>query len=108
MSKDYSRDLFKQVQELMVKCDNLSQDMKIQKKDYEKRIEILEDKVEKLETENKKLKDDNDRLKKQISKNSNNSSKPPSSDIKKNIPNNREKTGKKAGRAKGSRCAFSR
>ena len=30
MSKDYSRDLFKQVQELMVKCDNLSQDMKTQ------------------------------------------------------------------------------
>ena len=30
MSKDYSRDLFKQVQELMVKCDNISQDMKTQ------------------------------------------------------------------------------
>ena len=95
---DYSKDLFKQVQELMLKCDNLSLDRKHQKKVYEKRIEVLENKVEKLETENKKLKDDNDRLKKQINNNSNNSSKPPSSDIKKNIPNNREKTNKKSGR----------
>ena len=98
---DYGRDLFKQVQELMLKCDNLSHEMKESKKGYEQRIEVLEDKVEHLEKENQKLKDENDRLKKQINNDSNNSSKPPSSDIKKNIPNNREKTSKKAGGQKG-------
>lgn len=108
MSKDYSRDLFKQVQELMVKCDNLSQDMKIQKKDYDEKLEKLTKENKELKEKNEKLTNEVDRLKKQINKNSNNSSRPPSSDIKKNIPNNREKTGKKAGRAKGSHCAFSR
>ena len=82
---DYGRDLFKQVQELMSKCDNLSHEMKESKKRYEKKIEVLENKVEYLEKENQKLKDDNDRLKKQINNDSNNSSKPPSSDIKRNI-----------------------
>ena len=98
---NYGRDLFKQVQELMLKCDNLSHEMKESKKGYEQRIKVLEDKVEHLEKENQKLKDENDRLKKQINNDSNNSSKPPSSDIKKNIPNNREKTSKKAGGQKG-------
>ena len=108
MSKDYSRDLFKQVQELMVKCDNLSQDMKIQKKDYDEKLEKLTKENEELKEKNEKLTNEVDRLKKQINNNSNNSSKPPSSDIKKKIPNNREKTKKKAGRTKGAYCAFSR
>ena len=113
---DYGRDLFKQVQELMLKCDNLSHEVKTiekrtekkfkkqikeMKHQYEERIEVLETKVEHLEKENQKLRNDNDRLKKQINNDSNNSSKPPSSDIKKNIPNNREKTNKKAGGQKG-------
>lgn len=118
---DYSRDMFKQVQELILKCDNLSSEVKtIEKKtekkfkkqikemkqDYEARINNLENKVEILEKENEKLKDDNDRLKKQINNNSNNSSKPPSSDIKQNIPNNREKTNKKVGGQKGHIAHF--
>lgn len=108
MSKDYSRDLFKQVQELMVKCDNLSQDMKIQKKEYDEKLEKLTKENKELKEKNEKLTNEVDRLKKQINKNSNNSSKPPSSDIKKNIPNNREKTSKKKGRTKGTYCAFFR
>ena len=59
------------------------------KQQYEERIEILENKVDKLEKENKKLRDDNDRLKKIINNNSDNSSMPPSTDIKKNIANNK-------------------
>lgn len=54
----------------------------------------------KLEIKNKKLKNENDKLRKQLNNNSNNSSKPPSSDIKpnkKDIQNNREKTGKTVG-----------
>ena len=106
MSGYTGKDMFKQVQELIQKCDNLSLEMKTQKDEYEKRIDKLENRVTELETENKKLKDDNDRLKKQINNNSDNSSKPPSSDIKKNIPNNRQNTNKKAGGQKGHIAHF--
>lgn len=118
---DYSKDIFKQVQELMLKCDNLSSEVKTVEKrtekkfkkqikeikqQYEEKIDQLENRVSNLEKENQKLKDDNDRLKKQINNDSNNSSKPPSSDIKRNIPNNREKTNKKAGAQKGHKAHF--
>ena len=118
---DYSKDLFKQVQELMLKCDNLSSEVKTVEKrtekkfkkqikeikqQYKEKIDQLENRVSYLEKENQKLKDDNDRLKKQINNDSNNSSKPPSSDIKRNIPNNREKTNKKAGAQKGHKGHF--
>ena len=105
---DYNNQIFKQLEEVMKKCDDLSQEIKQERKEFKKekailnqKIQNLENKVEKLETENKKLKDDNDRLKKQLNNDSNNSSKPPSSDIKKNIPNNREKRNKKVGGQKG-------
>lgn len=105
---DYNNQVFKQLEELMKKCDDLSQEIKQERKEFKKekiilneKIQNLENTVEKLEKENKKLKDDNDRLKKEINNNSDNSSKPPSSDIKKNIPNNREKTNKKVGGQKG-------
>ena len=35
---DYGRDLFKQVQELMLKCDNLSHEVKTIEKRTEKKI----------------------------------------------------------------------
>ena len=118
---DYSKDLFKQVQELMLKCDNLSSKLKTvekrtekkfkkqlkeQKEYFTQKIEVLEKENKQLKDENQKLKDDNDRLKKQINNDSNNSSKPPSSDIKRNIPNNREKTNRKAGGQKGHKAHF--
>ena len=106
MSGYTGKDMFKQLEEVMKKCDNLSLEIKTQKIHYEEKIDKLENRVTELETENKKLKDDNDRLKKQINNNSNNSSKPPSSDIKKNIPNNREKTTKKSGGQKGHKAHF--
>ena len=106
--KDYGQDLFKQVQELISKCDNLSHELKKERKERHKEreqfnetINKLENKIVKLEEENQKLRDDNDRLKKIVNNNSDNSSNPPSSDIKKNIPNNREKSGKKRGGQKG-------
>lgn len=112
-SADYNNQLFKQLEEVMKKCDDLSQEIKQERKEFKKekkllneKIEKLENKVEKLENENQKLRDDNDRLKKQLNNNSNNSSKPPSSDIKKNVPNNREKTTKKAGGQKGHKAHF--
>ena len=107
---DYENQVFKQLQEVMKKCDDLSHEVKIiekktekkfkkqlkeQKEYFTQKIEILEKENKELKIENKKLRDDNDRLKKIINNDSNNSSKPPSSDIKRNIPNNREKTEKK-------------
>ena len=35
---DYNNQVFKQLQEVMKKCDDLSQEFKSQKKDYEYRI----------------------------------------------------------------------
>lgn len=110
---DYSKDLFKQVQDMIKKCDDLSLEIKEERKKFQKekqelneKIEKLENKVQKLEKENEKLRNDNDRLKKIINNNSENSSKPPSTDIKKNIPNNREKTSKKRGAQKGHTAHF--
>lgn len=103
--KDYGQDLFKQVQELISKCDNLSQEVKTLKKKHQKEIQELKEnydkRIQKLEEENEKLREDNDRLKKILNNNSDNSSNPPSTDIKKNIPNNREKSDKKRGGQKG-------
>ena len=120
--KGYISDLYKQLEEVMNKCDNLSHELKnikiehkkeiknlkkIHQKEIEQlnqKINILEKNVEVLEKDNQKLRNDNDRLKKQLNNNSDNSSNPPSSDIKpnkKDIPNNREKTGKKVGAQKG-------
>lgn len=110
---DYGKDLFKQVQDLLSKCDNLSLEMKKDRKEHKKEKEVLnnkitelENRVDELETENTKLRNDNERLKKQINNDSNNSSNPPSSDIKRNIPNNKEKTNKKAGGQKGHKAHF--
>lgn len=118
---DYSKDLFRQVQELMLKCDNLSHDVKTiekrteqkfkkqikeMKQQYEEKIDRLETEIKTLKIENKKLRDENDRLKKQINNNSDNSSKPPSSDIKRNIPNNRSKTTKSVGAQNGHKAHF--
>ena len=64
MSGYTGKDMFKQLEEVMKKCDNLSLEMKNQKVDYEKRIDKLETKVTELEIENQILRDDNDRLKK--------------------------------------------
>lgn len=113
------RDFCKQLEDVLKKCDNLSQeikDIKLKhsqeitdlKEKHKKEIKVLNERISTLEKENDELRKENtklinevDRLKKQINNNSDNSSKPPSSDIKKNIPNNREKSNKKVGRQKG-------
>lgn len=111
-------DMFKQLQELMNKCDSLSSEMKILKIEHKKEIKQLKKefkrKENKLNQEIVSLKktvtekdekidiltNEVDRLKSQINKDSDTSSKPPSSDIKpnkKDIPNNRDKSSKKVG-----------
>ena len=99
------RDFCKQLEEVLKKCDNLSQeiiDLKLKhsqeiidlKEKHKKEIKVLNERIITLEKENDELRKENtkltnevDRLKKQINNNSDNSSKPPSSDIKRNIPN---------------------
>ena len=113
--KGYMTDIYKQLQDVMNKCDNLSHELKTVKKETEKKYKLqikkineqhkkeittLKVEIKTLKEDNQKLKNENDRLKKQLNNNSDNSSKPPSSDIKQNkkdIPNNREKSNKKVG-----------
>ena len=113
--KGYMTDIYKQLQDVMNKCDNLSHELKTVKKETEKKYKLqikkineqhkkeittLKVEIKTLKEDNQKLRNENDRLKKQLNNNSDNSSKPPSSDIKQNkkdIPNNREKSNKKVG-----------
>lgn len=103
MASNYQKDMLKQIQELVNKCDGLSREMKEMKVKHAEEVSLLNKKIELLENKNILLKEENDRLKKIINNDSNNSSNPPSSDIKPNkkIPNNREKSGKKAGGQQG-------
>lgn len=112
-------DMYRQLEEVIQKCDSLSQEIKVvkkqtsqkyikeikqMKKEHKEEVNALNMKIKDLEDKNNKLNNEVDRLKKQLNNNSNNSSLPPSSDIKPNkkiIPNNREKSGKKVGAQKG-------
>ena len=112
--KGYMSDMYKQLQEIMQKCDSLSHEVKTIKRDTEKKykaeikkikeehkkeVNSLKSEIKTLREENKKLNNEVDRLKSQINKDSDNSSSPPSSDIKPNrkIPNNRKSTNNKVG-----------
>lgn len=112
--KGYMSDMYKQLQEIMQKCDSLSHEVKTIKRDTEKKykaeikkikeehkkeVNYLKSEIKTLREENKKLNNEVDRLKSQINKDSDNSSSPPSSDIKPNrkIPNNRKSTNNKVG-----------
>lgn len=112
--KGYMSDMYKQLQEIMQKCDSLSHEVKTIKRDTEKKykaeikkikeehkkeVNSLKSEIKTLREKNKKLNNEVDRLKSQINKDSDNSSSPPSSDIKPNrkIPNNRKSTNNKVG-----------
>ena len=111
-SADYNNQMFKQVQELIKKCDSLSQEIKDIKKQHKreiyelnqqhkKEVKILNNKIASLEKENAELKEKNDILEgKSNQKNSSNSSIPPSKDEYK-VQNHREKSNKKLGGQKG-------
>ena len=101
MASNYNGQIFKQLEEVMKKCDNLSQEIKDIKKEHRKEVEKLNKKIDELEKENKELKEENDILKgKSIQKNSTNSNIPPSKDEYK-IQNHREKSLKSQGGQKG-------
>lgn len=111
-SADYNNQMFKQIQELINKCDSLSQEIKDLKKQHkqeiyelnqkhEKEVKKLNDKIDSLEKENTELKEKVDVLEgKSNQKNSCNSNIPPSKDEYK-VQNHREKSNKKQGGQKG-------
>lgn len=113
-------DMFKQMEELFSKVDNLTTEVKTLKKQHKQEISKLkkehkkeiikfkdelnekDKKIEKLEKENQKLKIEVTRLKNQNKKDSSNSSKPSGTNgYKKVITNRREKSENKKGGQKG-------
>ena len=49
VSGDYNNQMFKQLQEVMKKCDDLSQEMKQERKKFKKEKDLLNEKIERLE-----------------------------------------------------------
>ena len=125
MASNYDKHIFRQLEDVLKKCDNLSQEIKDIKEEHKKeifelevkhakqinelnvKIENLEKENEKLTEENKILKNDNDRMKSILNKDSSNPSIPPSKDEKpkKKRVNLREKSNKKTGGQKGHKGA---
>lgn len=118
LASNYQNKLFQQLEDVMNKCDSLSlklnsiekehkQQIKKLKKEFQiekdalnQEISSLKKSVTEKDKQIEKLNNEVDRLKSQINNDSNNSSMPPSSDVKpnkKDIPNNREKTSRKPG-----------
>ena len=84
------------ITDLNVKIDKLEKE----NDELKTKIKVLKEENASLKAENAILKADNDRMKKILNNDSNNSSNPPSTDIKPNkkvITNNRENSGKKVG-----------
>ena len=114
MASNYDRHIFKQLEEVLKKCDNLSQEIKDLKRQHrqeiyelnqkhEKEVKELNEKITCLEKENDELKEKVDILEgKSNQKNSSNSNIPPSKDEYK-VQNHREKSNRKQGGQKGRR-----
>ena len=95
------REMFKHIEELMRENEALKAENKLIKAEFTQYRAETEAIISEMRSMLSKALEEIDRLKKQISNDSENSSKPPSSDIKPNIPNNREKRKKKQGGQKG-------
>lgn len=126
MGGHYEKDIFRQLQEVLERCDKLEHKVEKTKveeraktstqintlkvehraevKGLSERIESLEKENSGLKKENQLLKDDNERMKHILNNDSSNTSLPPSTDQKgksANTYNSRKKTGKKCGGQKG-------
>ena len=100
MGRNYNKDLFKQLEEVLLKCDELTKELREVKETHSEETKELENRIKTLETENNLLREDNERMKRILNNNSSNSSLPPSSKQQSksaNTYNSREKSGKKQG-----------
>ena len=94
MGANYSRGLFKQLQETIQQVEKLTEEIREIKSTHQTEVARLDKEIEGLRKENTALKAENQKLKAIINKDSSNSSKPPSSDGFRKIYNSREKTDK--------------
>jgi len=97
MGSDYSKGMYNQLQETIVMVEKLSAEIIALKASSRKEIGELKEIINKQAAQIEALKAENQKLKGIINKNSANSSKPPSTDGFKKIPNSREKSGRKIG-----------
>ena len=112
MTSNYDKHIFRQLEDVLKKCDSLSQEIKDIKKQHrqeiyelnqkhEKEVKVLNEKIDSLEKENAELKEKVDILEgKSNQKNSTNSNTPPSKDEYK-TQNHRKKSNRKQGGQKG-------
>ena len=112
MASNYDKHIFRQLEDVLKKCDSLSQEIKDLKEQHkqeiyeinqkhEKEVKALNEKIDSLEKENLELKEKVDILEgKSNQKNSTNSNIPPSKDEYK-TQNHREKSNRKQGGQKG-------
>lgn len=105
MVKDYSKSLYRQYEELIIKFEKqekLFTEISNTNKELNKTIKSLNKANENLQNENKKLKEEILRLKSKNNRDSSNSSRPSSTNgFKKVITNRREKSNKSKGGQKG-------
>ena len=90
----------KQLEELMLACESVKEELREVKEAHREEVKILKDEITELRAENKKLREDNERMKRNLNNNSSNSSLPSSNDQKGkgvNTCNSREARGKKQG-----------
>lgn len=100
----YERDIFRQLQESMERIGKLESTITEMKETQKEEVVILNKRIEGLEKENTLLREDNERMKSILNNDSNNSSKPPSSDPKgkrANEYNDRKKSSQPRGGQKG-------
>jgi len=76
--REASRDLMRQLEELLARVDKLETELKETKEAHRIEVSKLNNRIVGLESENERLRKDNDRMKRQLSNNSSNSSLPPS------------------------------
>jgi uncharacterized small protein (DUF1192 family) len=93
MGTNYSRGIIKQIEELTLENERLSTENKRLRAENKE----LRGQMEQMSETIIKLMEEINRLKAQINKNSGNSSKPPSQDGFKRVPNSREKSGRSRG-----------
>ena len=108
MKRDYNRDIYKHLEEVLNRVDKLEstiKDDKVEIRRLNDKIDYLEKENTQLKKENTRLKNDNERLRRIINNDSTNSSLPPSTDKKPtkaaNEYNHRTKSKNKQGGQKG-------